>query len=951
MRIVLDMQGAQTESRFRGIGRYTMNFALGVIRNRGPHEVILALSGLFPETIEPIREAFHGILPQENIRVWNAQGSVREMRRGDDMRREVAELEREAFLASLLPDIVHICSLFEDPADNSVASIQCFDKSTPVTVSFYDLIPFLNPEYFAGNAEYEKYYRKRLRTLGRAAALLAISAYAKQEAVEHLGLGANRIFNVSTAIDSKKFAPRVVDAQAAALLRKRFNLKGEFVLYTGGSDDRKNLPRLIRAYAALPEDLRTRHQLLLAGRILPQDSDRLHAVAKEAGLPKDILQFTGYISDDDLVQLFNLCQLFVFPSWHEGFGLPILEAMACGAPSIGSNTSSLPEVIGITDAMFDPFDVESIAAKITEVLRDGAMRLRLSQHGLRQAQKFSWDETARRAIAVWEGVASCQKPKWSERSFRYDWLIQEIAQRVGSANIDSLSAIAESLALNQQTGLERQLLIDVSDVSEPIPGLRELLLSPPGSFRVEPIYATAEHGYRYARKHVKQWFGLLVPGESDTVLQWQRGDVLLCPNDRDATGVRQSLQRQLQLDGVTLMPLTTFADVVDSLPVKRQLLIDVSELVQRDSKSGIQRVVRSILNEWLTNAPDGFRVEPIYASVTSQGYRYARKFTSSFMGLDVAYGALVDEVVDIAPGDIFIGLDLQLEVVTAHRDYYQKLRRQGVQVKFVLYDLLCIQLPQYFSQAWSKNFAKWLEVVIETDGVICISKSVADGLGQWMSRQGTTRKRPFSIEWFHLGADIENTIASCGMPQNANSVLDQLCQRTSFLMVGTLEPRKGHAQVLDAFNRLWSLGVSANLVIVGKRGWEVDELVSQLSTHAEKNTRLFWLTDASDEFLTKIYEASDCLIAASYGEGFGLPLIEAAQHKKPIIARDIPVFREVAQNFAFYFSGKAPEELADSIEEWLRLHEQGLAPTSEKMPWLTWKQSTALLMKKLFPER
>ena len=113
MRIVIDMQGAQTESRFRGIGRYTLSFAQAVVRNRGEHEVFLALSGLFPDTVEPIRAAFDGLLPQENIRVWHAPGPVKEEHPGNDARRETAELIREAFLASLNADVIHICSLFE----------------------------------------------------------------------------------------------------------------------------------------------------------------------------------------------------------------------------------------------------------------------------------------------------------------------------------------------------------------------------------------------------------------------------------------------------------------------------------------------------------------------------------------------------------------------------------------------------------------------------------------------------------------------------------------------------------------------------------------------------------------------------------------------------------------------------------------------------------------------
>ena len=113
MRIIIDLQGAQTESRFRGIGRYTLALAKAIVRNRGNHEVLIAISGLFPETIEHIRAAFDGLLPQENIRVWYAPGPVRERQPENNWRRKAAERIREAFLASLEPDVIFITSLFE----------------------------------------------------------------------------------------------------------------------------------------------------------------------------------------------------------------------------------------------------------------------------------------------------------------------------------------------------------------------------------------------------------------------------------------------------------------------------------------------------------------------------------------------------------------------------------------------------------------------------------------------------------------------------------------------------------------------------------------------------------------------------------------------------------------------------------------------------------------------
>jgi glycosyltransferase involved in cell wall biosynthesis len=163
-------------------------------------------------------------------------------------------------------------------------------------------------------------------------------------------------------------------------------------------------------------------------------------------------------------------------------------------------------------------------------------------------------------------------------------------------------------------------------------------------------------------------------------------------------------------------------------------------------------------------------------------------------------------------------------------------------------------------------------------------------------------------------------------------------------MVGTIEPRKEHAQALSAFEILWNEGLEVNLVIVGKRGWLVEKLVERLSSHSMLGKRLFWLEGISDEYLERIYAASTCLIAASEAEGFGLPLIEAAQKKLPILARDLSVFREVAGEHAFYFQGLEPEALAEAIQTWIGLREKGKAPSSGKMPWLTWEESARKLL-------
>ncbi|MBW1668569.1 MAG: glycosyltransferase family 4 protein [Deltaproteobacteria bacterium] len=1213
MRIVIDMQGAQNESRFRGIGRYTLAFAQAVARNRGEHEIILALSGLFPETIEPIRAAFHGLLPQENIRVWHAPGPVREEEPGNKARREAAELIREAFLASLQPDVIHICSLFEGYVDDAVTSIGRFDTSTPVSVTIYDLIPLLNGEkYLRPYPRYEEAYHRKLQYLQRAAIGLSISESSRKEAVEALNVEGSKIVNVSTAIDPH-FHPSIIDDAAAGRLRTKLGIRRNFVFYTGGPDERKNLPRLIRAYASLPPSLRASHQLVFAGKMPEDYVARFRHLAHAAGLKADELVFTGYVTDEELVQLYNLCRLYVFPSWHEGFGLPALEAMACSAPVIAANTSSLPEVIGLQEALFDPFDVAAIAAKMAQGLEDENFRSTLREHGLKQAKKFSWDETAKRAFAAWEALPICDSAQclYVDRSQSHNRLIDCLANVLLANDDKMLARLASCLAQNQSAGIERQLLLDVSELSQRDAAtdvqrvvrsyLKYLLESPPPGFRVEPVYATPNEGYHYARRFTLRSLGLNATEVVDEPMQWQRGDLFfgldmqhhvqlahaefyqrlrqdgvivkfliydLLPIQLDklfydpnakalheqwltmiagtdgavciSKATADAFEEWINRNGITTIPrfsidwLHIGGDIEGSQPSKglptdaqavleimqsrptflcvstleprkrqhqilnavellwaegldvnlvfvgqqgwqmeglvetlcnhperghrlfwlegisdeylekvyaastcliaaslnegfglplieaarhgipiiardipvfrevagdsafyfkgdaaqdlaeaikvwlrlfqlgehpkstnmrwstwrestenlkkalvqknyprRQLLVDISELVQRDVHTGIQRVVRNVLKEWLHHPPEGYRVELAYATV-HQPYRYARQFTAQFLG--IPSDALTDEPIDVAPGDIFFALDLKPEVQTAHAVFYQYLRQQGLAVQFMVYDLLCIQQPEHFVPHVAEGFSAWLQVVGESDGAVCISKATADALAEWM--QGTTwrRQRPFTIQWNHIGADLDKSAGPRGIPSDAEKILTKLCQYATFLMVGTLEPRKGHAQVLDAFEKLWQQGTEVNLVIVGKQGWMVEKLVERLRAHPELNKRLFWLEGISDEYLEKVYAASTCLIAASYGEGFGLPLIEAAQHKLPIMARDIPVFREAAGEHAYYFASRDPQGLAHSIEAWLSLYEKGKHPRSDNMPWVTWKESAARLM-------
>jgi len=384
---------------------------------------------------------------------------------------------------------------------------------------------------------------------------------------------------------------------------------------------------------------------------------------------------------------------------------------------------------------------------------------------------------------------------------------------------------------------------------------------------------------------------------------------------------------------------------------QRQLFVDISALVDTDLKTGIQRVVRSVLHALLVAPPPGFRIEPVYGSGGNRPYRYARRFTLDMVGA-FAQLPLEDAPIEARHGDVFLGLDLFTNGTAQNRDLLQSMRERGVQVYFVIYDVLPMLHPQWFPHGTEEYFGAYLDTITHaSDGVVCISRAVADQLGEWKHGRINERASPLKLGYFHLGADIDASKPSFGLPDDAQQVFDAVAARPSVLMVGTLEPRKGHAQALAAFDLLWDQDVDANLLIVGKEGWMVEHVAKRLAAHPQRGQRLFWLAGVSDEMLLQLYQRASGLLAASEGEGFGLPLIEAAQHGIPILARDLPVFREVAGEHAHYFDGLKPAELAQALRGWLDLLKAGTAPASTGLPWLSWDDSARQLTEVILGQR
>jgi glycosyltransferase involved in cell wall biosynthesis len=410
MRLVIDLQGAQGGNRARGVGRYVRELAIAMARAPRDHEVIVALNGALPETAEALAATFAGILPAAGIRVWHPPPGIAGAPAAPQ--RDFAEALRAHVLAALQPDLVHVGSLFEGFDDDVVSLQPARLERLPVVATCFDLIPLIRHEaYFGapGTAPAARWYYRCLHELALSEGLLAISDSSRTEAVRHLPFAPERVFNIQAGV-SADFRPADLSPAARAALLRRYGLREPFILFLGAGERRKNEAGLLAAYARLPQALRDRHQLLIVGKV---DQAALRKAAAALHIPAANVAIVAFVPEPDLAALYSACALFVFPSLHEGFGFPVAEAMACGAPAIASNTTSLPEVVGRADATFDPADPDAIAACMRKVLENPGFRDALAAHGPVQAARFTWQSSAARAWDALEQIHARRQPPHS----------------------------------------------------------------------------------------------------------------------------------------------------------------------------------------------------------------------------------------------------------------------------------------------------------------------------------------------------------------------------------------------------------------------------------------------------------------------------------------------------------------------------------------------------------
>ncbi len=1036
MKVLLDLQAAQTGDTA------ATEFAKAIASRAALGNVWILLNGAFPETVEPLRAAFENLVPQSQIRLFDAPAPVAANDPKNAWRRQAAEQLREALLAEIAPDIIHCGSMFHGWADDVVMSIGGFERTAPVVVSLFDFPP-LNGQS-ATDREYEKFYFRRLQSLKNADLVFTASTLSCRALVDALHLPPRNAVVISGSWDAcaekaldvfaeihsleravkNTMAPRspphvkprlafvsplppsrsgvsdysaellpalafyydieVIPADSgvsSAWIEANFPVQSaEWFGENGASFDRiiyqfgnstfhdymidllARWPGVVVLHDFFLSDLISGHEVASGDRdlfrcalyeshgykaLLDEHNSGRGAAIANYPMNLQIIEASGGIivhSRYALAQARHWYNRYI-----EDFAvIPQLRAPPPAPEILPRQQLNLGEddFIVIACGFIDPNKMGErlTTAWLASPCADDP-RCHLIFVG--EYNKGPFGETMRRLVASASGRSKITVTGFvtAEQYEAYQNAADAAVQLRTRSRGETSRAVLDCLAHGIPT------IVNANGTMSEIPGDTAIII--PDKFSDQELIGAlllvksnsakraelARNAKAYVAQECNPAHVAALYAEAVEHFFYNhrkfRENRLLC-----------NLARLNQPSNEDIDAISTSIDK-NRLKLNRRplLLYDVSAIARDDLKTGIQRVTRNILCALLETEQRKYRVEPVYDD--GEMIRYARNFTLEAIG--ISNPGLEDEVADIAPGDIFIAVDFDALGIVRNAAKLRAWRAAGVKICFVIYDILPITNPEFFPPGAELPHLEWLEIAVEVaDCLACISQTVAGEVRRWVARKAVTRQRALEISWFHLGADIR--------PSNARPLPETLVSAfgpvPTLLMVGTIEPRKGHLQALAAVELLWSRNIDIHLVIVGGEGWvhlpdrqrrSIPTITRRLHDHPELNKRVFWAKSLSDGELESVYLASTCLLAASEGEGFGLPLIEAAQYGLPLIARDIPVFREVAGNFAFYFDGLSPEALAAAIVNWLELRRAGQAQSTSAMPWISWSESALQL--------
>lgn len=296
------------------------------------------------------------------------------------------------------------------PFDNSVPPYEKdWFEGVQVVAIVYDIIPYVMKERYFPDSNALAMYMERVEELHWADRLIAISQSAKDDLIEYLGFSPKKI-DVIWGAPGRQFKEISITTEEETAIRQKFKITKDFVMCTGGDDERKNIAGLIQAFGNLPKDLRGSYQLVIVCKLGLESEKRFSKLAQKCGIADSVV-FTNFVSDQELLQLYNLASLVAFPSKYEGFGLPIVEAWACGTPVLTSQNSSLGQIGGEAAILVDPYLIDDISRGLSEALNKARIA-ELTQLGQERLKLFQWDKVAQLTIDAFgkAGKDSWQKP-------------------------------------------------------------------------------------------------------------------------------------------------------------------------------------------------------------------------------------------------------------------------------------------------------------------------------------------------------------------------------------------------------------------------------------------------------------------------------------------------------------------------------------------------------------
>ena len=779
MKICLDLQVCQSKE-FRGIGRYSLDFAKAVVNEAHARcdEVDVLLSGNFRERIAQIQNELD--LDQDAYRfVHTTQLSLNE---------QAKESLDTLFLNRISDagkyDVVHDAHAFEYPEGFSL-NFDPGQSSSLHSATFYDLIPLKMPDRYLVDPGCRVKYLRQVESLKKRDLLLAISEATRRDGLDLLGLPSDRIVTISTGVDEGLFNPGTVLDERRAQLCAQYGIQRPFLLYTTGLDPRKNLLRLVQAFATLPSRLKNAYQLVV---VCPRNAWSVGIIAdicRTAGVQEGHeVVFTGFVPDDDLVDLYRMARLFVFPSLYEGFGLPIVEAIRCGTPAIGSDCSSIVELLPAAETRFNPKATASIAGCITNALDREFSLEAMWEEELRHVTRYTWSNVAKTALDAWHE------------------LVCRTRRRTTACPKSFYSKVADVI--------RRQGLSDIGKIAH-----------------------------------------------------------LCLVNDKCRAQ-------------------------------KARVLFDISFWINADFTTGIQRVVSKVAAAF-RKRNDG---RDYQAVALRNGKLYNCRYNESSGKYEYADAWKCQE------RDILVMLDSSWEWRDSFLPVFNEIHAFGGVVYSVVYDILPVLQPDLFGIGIRTVFPCWLKHAFQnTDGLVCISKSVGLECREYAltHRDVLPLVKQMPIGHFYLGADFaaQNAVA------HKATEFPFADDMRIVISVGTIEPRKNHAYMLEVMERVLARAKDVCWVIVGQKGWMMDDWTAALQENPLFGKRIFHYPKADDSQLSALYDRAEFLLNLSEGEGYGLPLIEAAEKGKRVICSDIPVFHEI-DRFGFVYCPLDDSEMSAS---------------------------------------